>query len=81
MIDLFQWRASIGSWYCHLIPHATKKSHSTHTTDIPGWIKSLLMSGEEGGCSTLIFSLALFLLLLLILSGDVEQNPGPKTGQ
>ena len=80
MIDICQWRACIGLWYCHLIPYTTKTTHSTHTTDIPGWIKSLLMSGDDGG-GTLIFSLILFLLLLLILSGDVELNPGPKTGQ
>ena len=77
MIDINQWRASIGLWYCHHIPCTTKKSPST--TDIPGWIKSLLMSDEGGG--NLTFSLVLFLLLLLILSGDVELNPGPQTGQ
>ena len=78
MIDISQWRACIGLWYCHQIPHTTKKTPST--TDTPGWIKSLLMSGDEG-CGTLIFSLVLFLLLLLILSGDIELNPGPQTGQ
>ena len=78
MIDISQWRASIGLWYCHQIPYTTKTTPST--TDTTGWVKSLLMSGDEGG-GTLIFSLVLFLLLLLILSGDVELNPGPKTGQ
>ena len=78
MIDISQWRASIGSWYCHQIPYTTKKT--SFTNDTPGWIKLLLMSGDEGG-GTLIFSLVLFLLLLLILSGDIELNPGPKTGQ
>ena len=77
MIDISQWRACIGLWYCHQIPYTTKKTPSTDTT---GWIKSLLMSGDDGG-GTLIFSLVLFLLLLLILSGDVELNPGPQTGQ
>ena len=75
MIDISQWRASIGLWYCHHIPYTTKKTPST--TDTSRSIKSLLISGDEGG-GTLIFSLVLFFLLLLILSGDVELKPGPK---
>ena len=78
MIEICQWRANIGLWNCHQIPYTTKTT--TSTTDIPGWIKSLLMSGDEGG-GILVFSLVLFLLLLLILSGDIELNPGPKTGK
>ena len=80
MIDVSQWRASIGLWYCHQIPYTTKKTPSTYTTDTTGRIKSLLILGDEG-VSTLIFSLVLFLLLLLILSGDIELNPGPTPGQ
>ena len=77
MIDISQWRTSIGLWYCYQIPHTTKKTPST--TDTPGWM--LLLTSEDEGGGTLIFSLVLFLLLLLILSGDVELNPGPQTGQ
>ena len=76
MIDISQWRASIGLWYCHQIPYTTKKET---TTDILGWVESP-WSGDEGG-GNLTFSLALFVLLLLILSGDIELNPGPKTGK
>ena len=78
MIDINQWRASIGLWYCHHIPYTSKKIAST--TDTPRWVKLLLMSGDEGGGS-LTFSLVLFLLFLLILSGDIELNPGLITGK
>ena len=78
MIDISQWRASIGLWYCHQIPYTTKKTPCI--TETPGWMKSQLTLGDEGG-GILIFSLVLFFLLLLILSGDIELNPGPQTGQ
>ena len=69
MIDICQWRVSIGLWYPHQV------SYTANTTSVPvGWTLS--------NCSTvhLTISLVVFLLLLLILSGDVELNPGPKTG-
>ena len=75
MIDIIQWRTMIGLWYCHVIPKKTP------TTDNSVWVKSLLMLVNEGGGDSLVFSLVLFLVLLLKLSGDVELNPGPKTGQ
>ena len=70
MIDTCQWRIAIGLWYCHQIPYTTKKGT---TIDISGWVKSL-WSGYEGGGNLVLF------FLLLILSGDIELNPGPKTG-
>ena len=77
MIDTTQWRVTIGLWYCHQTPCTTKKGT---TTDILGWVESIWSgrSGDEGG-GNLTFSLVLFLLLFLILSGDIELNPGPKT--
>ena len=77
MIDTSQWRVNIGLWYCHQIPYTTKKG--TTATNISGCVESLWSGGlgDEGG-SNLTFSLVLFLLLLLILSGDIELNPGPK---
>ena len=78
MIDTGQWRVSIGLWYCHQITYTTKKGT---TTNISGWVESIRSGGSKdksGG--NLTFSLVLFLLLLLILSGDIELNPGPKTG-
>ena len=49
------------------------------TSDLPGWMESQWIErgprDKSGGYLT--FSLASFLLLLLILSGDIELNPGP----
>ena len=74
MIDICQWRSSIGSWYYHQISYHTHCTKKSHTSDVATgvtrvrWIKSLT------------FSLVCRLLLLLILSGDIELNPGPITG-
>ena len=54
--------------------------HGT-TSDLPRWMESQLSEGgprDESDCY-LTFSLASFLVLLLILSGDIELNPGPET--
>ena len=76
MIDVAQWRVTIGLWCCHQIPHATKKGA---TIDISRWVELLWSRGSEHeGGDKLIF-LFLF-LLLLILSADIELNPGPITG-
>ena len=81
MIDISQWRANIGLWHCYRIPAATNKS-LPHGTTVDTWVESLWPreSGNDGD-DNLTFSLVLFFLLLLILSGDVELNPGPKTGK
>ena len=78
MIDINQWRVGIGLWYCHQIPYTTKRGT---TTNISGCVESLWFGGSRNeGSGNLTFSLVLF-LLLLILSGDIELNPGPKTGK
>ena len=74
MIDICQWRASIGLCYYH-------KNNLWGTTND----STLVVSGEvlpknQAGSHNLVSSLVLFLFLLLILSGDIELNPGPKTG-
>ena len=73
MIDISQWRVSIGSWVCH------QTSYNTHSKVIPdtGRIDGVTIIRK---IKDIIFSLGVFLSLLLILSGDVELNPGPKTG-
>ena len=70
MIDILQWRSSIGSWYCQNIK-------GTKNCIALGWVKLLWYRDQE--IDNLPFFLV-FLLLLLIMSGDVELNPGPKTG-
>ena len=76
MIDVTQWRVSIGLWACHQI------SCSTHSKETPNTESSSRIDGVTivRKIKDLTFSLGVFLSLLLILSGDVELNPGPKTG-
>ena len=80
MIDICQWRSSIGSWYYHQISyhtHSTKKSHTSDVTTDNSRINGVTRIRWIRG---LTFSLVCGLLLLLILSGDIELNPGPITG-
>ena len=76
MIDISQWRVSIGLWACHQI------SSSIHSKETPNTENSNKIHGMTIIKKTkdLTFSLGIFVLLLIILSGDVELNPGPKTG-
>ena len=76
MIGLCQWRASIGLWACHQI------SYNTCTKVSPNTDSSSMIDGVTiiRRIKDLTFTLGLFLLLLLILLGDIELNPGPKTG-
>ena len=76
MIDVTQWRVCIGLWACHQI------SCSTHSKETPNTESSCRIDEVTiiRKIKDLTFSLGIFLSLLLILSGDVELNPGPKTG-
>ena len=76
MIDISQWRINIGLWHCCHIPcNATREA-----VNVTGWVESLLCSGN-GDVTNLFFYLIIIVLVLLILSGDVELNPGPLTGK
>ena len=77
MIDICQWRSSIGSWYYHQISYCTKKSPTSDVTTDNSRINGVTRIRWIRG---LTFSLVCGLLLLLILSGDIELNPGPITG-
>ena len=72
MIDVSQWRASIGLWngtscqYC---------SSSSNSKGFGGLVYS--------SCGSLLLTGGIMIILvslLLILSGDVELNPGPGNG-
>ena len=64
MIDLLQWRVSIGVWNCHNCSSLCNLGISLTRK----WMLEKL---------TTLISTVLF-LILLILSGDVELNPGPR---
>ena len=76
MVDLSQWRVTIGLWACHQIScssHAKESSDTESNSRIDG--VTIIRKIKD-----LTFSLGVFLSLVLILSGDVELNPGPETG-
>lgn len=76
MINVNQWRVSIGLWACRQI------SCSTHPKDASN-IESSSRTDEViliTRIKDLILFIGVFFSLLLILSGDIEVNPGPKTG-
>ena len=78
MIDVSQWRVTIGLWCSCVKILAINKGNATSTSS--GWVKSLLSGHSDRGVY-LIFFIIVFVVLLLIISGDVELNPGPKTGK
>ena len=74
MIDISQWRIAIGVWCSSQVPITKGTASSAGWTEL---LWSNLEDCEVGG--NLAFSLVVF-LFLLIMSGDIELNPGPKTG-
>ena len=67
MIDVCQWRASIGAW---IFRQNLCTRGSTTSSNV-----SQIHSRNNKTCA-----IAISLFLLLALSGDIEPNPGPKTG-
>lgn len=64
MVDINQWRASIGCWCFRGITH---HSHTRHgSADV--------YNGKSWCPDLTIVTVAIFLILL---SGDIELNPGP----
>ena len=88
MIDLIQWRVCIGMWCCRM---KSVKSNGRLVNNIqshPG-VKTYHRENETLGIYTNIlgtllshtsvwlYTLTVCIFLRLILSGDVESNPGP----
>ena len=92
MIDLAQWRVCIGMWCCCLKPFKRKSSYNPRNqpqwtehciyetnalqlytcTQCMYYVRPLLSH-----TSVLLYTLTVCIFLQLILSGDVEKNPGP----
>ena len=76
MIDLCQWRARIGSWNCS--HHWTQPSASTSSAGNIYCGTGRASTGDTAQVKTPRLILSIFcLLILLVISGDVELNPGP----
>ena len=88
MIDLVQWRVCIGMWHCHSLHFKRKNSRyiqQTHLLQSKHFLcqtKHLelymrFLTALLSHTSVLFYTLTACIFLQLILSGDVEQNPGP----
>ena len=75
MIDIVQWRASIGSWNGCSLSSKLIYSHSGKYVSNSTMLFVVLVN-----CHFLLYFLAEIAMILLILAGDVETNPGPLTG-
>ena len=79
MIDLIQWRVTIGTWHCssnNRKGSMRENDHRevSHSVD-EWWIGSLrLLQAILTVAVILSYSLV---MILLLLCGDVEINPGP----
>ena len=78
MIDLIQWRVCIGMWCCcmnSVNSHPSVKDYhrENETLGIHTNILRILLSHT----SVWLYTLTVCIFLQLILSGDVESNPGP----
>ena len=80
MIDLIQWRATIGTWYCSSAMGSHKRKRSKRRVDhgevshsVDEWwggsLQAILTEAVILSCS--------LVMILLLLCGDVEINPGP----
>ena len=69
MVDLIQWRGSIGAY------NAMQCCRSATARRVRS--KATVKKERSVGCCVVLMLLALLPLALLPLAGDVESNPGP----
>lgn len=87
MIDLCQWKVSIGVWNCCkplcLLGRSTTISSGSSVQPYKNKISyeeqetSFKLKGEGKGRPILLVFIIRLIISLIILSGDVETNPGP----
>ena len=76
MKDLAMWMAMAGSFYLSTRSPNRKKAKELHPSSSEEW--SLLLAL----CTTMVEVLTVaVILMLLMLAGDVETNPGPGSGE
>ena len=84
MIDLIQWRATIGTWYSSSVMGSHKRKRSkrrldhgevSHSVDEEWWIGSLRLL--QAILTVAVILSCSLVMILLLLCGDVEINPGP----
>ncbi len=86
--DLNSWRAAIGTFYARVHPVVLRSiSHINILLYIRGLIaeirnryRFILKYNRSGILVASNISLMVFLTLLLLLSGDISENPGPDVG-
>ena len=83
MIDLIQWRVTIGTWYCSSVMGSHKRKrlkkrvdHGEMSHSVDEWLLGSLRLLQAILTKAVILSYSLVMILLL-LCGDVEINPGP----
>ena len=84
MIDLIQWRVCIGMW-CGRMKSVKRKSRLDSNMQSHLGVKDYHWENEPvdilrallSRTSVWLYTLTVCIFLQLILSGDVESNPGP----
>ena len=77
MINLIQWRVCIGMWCCGMKSMKRKSHPDYHRENENLGICTNIVRTLLSHTSVWLYTLTVCIFLQLILSGDVESNPGP----